>query len=161
MTEYAKLILAEQSCHTIEIREKATGKEGVANSCPAIPGVFLILSPITERAARPSFTLTGEREPLSISLAKVQSRTLFARAASLTLTPMEIPVSEADWQTRKALILSRARAVNILQLTPTTPAMEVPARVIRLTLSIEETPLMAFSPLTLAFRMVVPLPEGS
>lgn len=33
MTEYAKLILAEQSSHTIEIREKATGKEGVANSC--------------------------------------------------------------------------------------------------------------------------------
>ena len=33
MTEYAKLVLAEQSCHTIEIREKATGKEGVANSC--------------------------------------------------------------------------------------------------------------------------------
>jgi len=33
MTEYAKLMLAEQSCHTIEIREKATGKEGVANSC--------------------------------------------------------------------------------------------------------------------------------
>ena len=33
MTEYAKLILAEQSCHAIEIREKATGKEGVANSC--------------------------------------------------------------------------------------------------------------------------------
>ena len=33
MTEYAKLILAEQSCHTIEILEKATGKEGVANSC--------------------------------------------------------------------------------------------------------------------------------
>ena len=35
MTEYAKLVLAEQSCHTIEIREKATGKEGVANSCAA------------------------------------------------------------------------------------------------------------------------------
>ena len=33
MTEYAKLVLAEASCHTIEIREKATGKEGVANSC--------------------------------------------------------------------------------------------------------------------------------
>ena len=33
MTEYAKLVLAEQSCHTIENREKATGKEGVANSC--------------------------------------------------------------------------------------------------------------------------------
>ena len=33
MTEYAKLVLTEQSCHTIEIREKATGKEGVANSC--------------------------------------------------------------------------------------------------------------------------------
>ena len=27
MTEYAKLVLAEQTCHTIEIREKATGKE--------------------------------------------------------------------------------------------------------------------------------------
>ena len=33
MTEYAKLLLAEASCHTIEIREKATGKEGVANTC--------------------------------------------------------------------------------------------------------------------------------
>jgi len=33
MTEYEKLVLAEQTCHTIEIREKATGKEGVANSC--------------------------------------------------------------------------------------------------------------------------------
>ena len=34
MNEYAKLVIAEQSCHTIEIREKTTGKEGVANSCP-------------------------------------------------------------------------------------------------------------------------------
>ena len=33
MTEYEKLVLAEASCHTIEIREKATGKEGVANTC--------------------------------------------------------------------------------------------------------------------------------
>lgn len=33
MTEYAKLVLAEASCHTIEIREKATGKEGIANTC--------------------------------------------------------------------------------------------------------------------------------
>ena len=33
MTEYAKLVLAEQTCHTIEIREKTTGKEGVANTC--------------------------------------------------------------------------------------------------------------------------------
>ena len=33
MTEYAKLMLMEPTCHTIEIREKATGKEGVANSC--------------------------------------------------------------------------------------------------------------------------------
>ena len=33
MTEYAKLVLAEQTYHTIEIREKATGKEGVANTC--------------------------------------------------------------------------------------------------------------------------------
>ena len=27
MTEYAKLVLAEQTCHTIEIRERATGKD--------------------------------------------------------------------------------------------------------------------------------------
>ena len=33
MTEYAKLVLAEATCHTIEIREKATGKEGIANTC--------------------------------------------------------------------------------------------------------------------------------
>ena len=33
MTEYAKLVLAEQTCHTIEIRERAAGKEGVANTC--------------------------------------------------------------------------------------------------------------------------------
>lgn len=33
MTEYEKLVLAEQTCHTIEIREKTTGKEGVANTC--------------------------------------------------------------------------------------------------------------------------------
>jgi len=33
MTEYEKLVMAEQTCHTIEIREKATGKEGVANTC--------------------------------------------------------------------------------------------------------------------------------
>ena len=33
MTEYAKLILAEQGFRIIEIREKATGKEGIANSC--------------------------------------------------------------------------------------------------------------------------------
>ena len=32
MTEYAKLVLAESTCHTIEIREKATGKEGIANT---------------------------------------------------------------------------------------------------------------------------------
>ena len=40
MTEYAKLVLAEQTCHTIEIREKATGKEGVANSCTEGVEVF-------------------------------------------------------------------------------------------------------------------------
>lgn len=32
MTEYMKLWKAEKTCHTIEIREKATGKEGVANT---------------------------------------------------------------------------------------------------------------------------------
>ena len=39
MSEYAKLVLAEQTCHTIEIREKATGKEGLANTC--VEGVEL------------------------------------------------------------------------------------------------------------------------
>ena len=34
MTEYARLVLAEQGCGAIEIREKATGKTGIANSCP-------------------------------------------------------------------------------------------------------------------------------
>ena len=34
MTEYERLREAEKTCHTIEIREKATGKEGVANTCP-------------------------------------------------------------------------------------------------------------------------------
>ena len=33
MNEYEKLVLAEKRCHTIEVREKATGKEGVANTC--------------------------------------------------------------------------------------------------------------------------------
>ena len=33
MDEYEKLVLAEESCHTIEVRERATGKEGVANTC--------------------------------------------------------------------------------------------------------------------------------
>ena len=33
MTEYAKLLLAEQTGCTILIREKATGREGVASSC--------------------------------------------------------------------------------------------------------------------------------
>ena len=32
-TPYAQLMTAEKTCHTIEIREKATGKEGVANTC--------------------------------------------------------------------------------------------------------------------------------
>lgn len=34
MTEYERLRKAEETCHTIEILEKATGKEGVASSCP-------------------------------------------------------------------------------------------------------------------------------
>ena len=33
MSEYEKLVKAEQTCHTIEIVEKGTGKEGVANTC--------------------------------------------------------------------------------------------------------------------------------
>ena len=40
MDEYAKLVKAEQTCHTIEVREKATGKEGVANTCPDGVQVF-------------------------------------------------------------------------------------------------------------------------
>lgn len=40
MTEYEKLVAAEQTCHTIEIREKATGKTGVANTTPDGVAVF-------------------------------------------------------------------------------------------------------------------------
>lgn len=40
MSEYEKLVLAEQTCHTIEIREKATGKEGVAGTSPDGVAVF-------------------------------------------------------------------------------------------------------------------------
>lgn len=32
MTAYRKLVRAEKTCHTIEVREKATGKTGVANT---------------------------------------------------------------------------------------------------------------------------------
>ena len=32
MTPYNTLVSAEQTCHTIEIKEKATGKTGVANT---------------------------------------------------------------------------------------------------------------------------------
>lgn len=40
MTEYSKLLAAEKACHTIEIREKATGKTGVASSCEEGVAVF-------------------------------------------------------------------------------------------------------------------------
>lgn len=40
MSEYEKLVLAERTCHTIEIREKATGKEGVANTCADRAALF-------------------------------------------------------------------------------------------------------------------------
>ena len=33
MNKYEKLVQAEKRCHSIEVREKATGKEGVANTC--------------------------------------------------------------------------------------------------------------------------------
>ena len=32
MTAYRKLVRVEKSCHTIEVREKATGKTGLANT---------------------------------------------------------------------------------------------------------------------------------
>ena len=40
MTEYERLVLAEHTCHTIEIREKGTGKDGVANTCDVGVQVF-------------------------------------------------------------------------------------------------------------------------
>ena len=40
MTEYERLCEAEKTCHTIEIREKATGKEGVANTYTGGAAVF-------------------------------------------------------------------------------------------------------------------------
>ena len=40
MTPYSKLVSAERTCHTIEIREKATGKEGVAGTQGDMVAVF-------------------------------------------------------------------------------------------------------------------------
>lgn len=40
MTEYEKLVLAKNYCHTIEIQEKITGKKGVANTTPNGVAVF-------------------------------------------------------------------------------------------------------------------------
>ncbi len=40
MNEYEKLVLVEKRYHTIEVREKATSKEGVANSCEQGVQVF-------------------------------------------------------------------------------------------------------------------------
>ncbi|MBQ8987220.1 MAG: hypothetical protein IJ100_08320 [Lachnospiraceae bacterium] len=40
MTPYSILVTAEQTCHTIEIREVATGKEGVANTQGDMVAVF-------------------------------------------------------------------------------------------------------------------------
>ena len=40
MTDYEKMCIAEHLCHTIEIREKETGKEGVANTCTGGVAVF-------------------------------------------------------------------------------------------------------------------------
>ena len=40
MTPYSTLVSAEQTCHTIEIREVATGKTGVANTQGDMVAVF-------------------------------------------------------------------------------------------------------------------------
>lgn len=40
MTEFERLREAEKTCHTIEIRERATGKEGVAGTHPEGVAVF-------------------------------------------------------------------------------------------------------------------------
>ena len=40
MTQYSRLVSAEQTCHTIEIREVATGKTGVANTAGDKVAVF-------------------------------------------------------------------------------------------------------------------------
>ena len=40
MTQYSRLVLAERTCHTIEIREKATGKTGVANTDGSNVAIF-------------------------------------------------------------------------------------------------------------------------
>ena len=40
MTPYSTLVSAEQTCHTIEIREVATGKTGVVNTAGDMVAVF-------------------------------------------------------------------------------------------------------------------------
>lgn len=40
MNEYAKLVMNESRCHTIEVVELATGKTGVVNTCNGKVAVF-------------------------------------------------------------------------------------------------------------------------
>ena len=72
------------------------------------------------------------------------------------LTPMEMPVSEADWLTRKALICSWARAAKMRLSTPTMPTMDVPESVISAMSSMDEIPLMEVVPGATVFFTIVP-----
>ena len=128
----------------------------VVKSLPAMPACCFMFSPITATAASSLRTSIGLMAPLSISRAKASASTARARSASARLTPMEMPVSEADWLTRNALICSWARAPKMRLSTPTMPTMEVPDRVIRLMSSIEEMPLMEVAPGATFFLTIVP-----
>ena len=72
-----------------------------------------------------------------------------------------MPVSEADWVTRKALMLSAARAEKMRLSTPTSPTIEVPLRVSRQMSSIEDMPqIRRLSSFVRRLRMVVPGADG-
>src|SRR5574344_674948 len=119
-----------------------------------------MFSPTTATAASSFSSFMGAMAPDDISLSNALLSTSQARSASLRLTPMDIPVSDADWLTRNALMLSLARVVKILLSTPTIPTMEVPERVMRLMSSMDEMPLIALLLGRHSRLMVVPGAAG-
>ena len=89
--------------------------------------------------------LMGLISPVEISCSNSLFRMSQAVWASSSPTPMEIPVSDEDWQMRNTLMLCSARRLKILPSTPTIPTMEFPERVIRQVFPIEDMPVTGLS----------------
>ena len=135
-------------------------RPSVPNSFPAMPAWYFMFSPTTATAASSFSMCTGSVAPLSISWRNSLSIVAAAAAASFLPTPIVIPVSEADWLTRNALMFPSASTLNMRLSIPTIPTMEVPVSVIRLMSSIEDMPLMSRSSLRHSCLMEVPGAAG-